>query len=151
MARPPNTNPDIDLYRLQVATHELGHLVAWERLPGARIVAVRVYGRGVNTEGHVEVDWPTAAPELDHGYLVGLLAGREADRIFTNHHPDFPYSDRGAAHDLNLLRRIRRNHTPSRQWTEHRLRTDAARLVRAHWDRIQRLAPYLARRGHLNL
>lgn len=140
----------VDLNRLQVATHEIGHMVVWEQLPGAIIREVRVWGRGTGTQGHVLVNWPKRdTPELVHGCLVGLLAGREADRIFTDQHPGFRYDDSGCHYDLCVLRRVRRAHPPSRQWSERELRTDAARLVRACWSRAERLAIRLASHGSI--
>ncbi|PPK65767.1 hypothetical protein V5P93_000346 [Actinokineospora auranticolor] len=141
--------PDLDPHRLQVAIHELGHYIAWRDLPGAGIRAVRVTGHGRHTEGITTVDWPTDDNgALDHGYLVGLLAGREAD-LFHKPHSTIPYDPRGCAFDLGLFRRVRRRHQPSRQWSEHDLRASARALIRAHWAEIQRLAPRLARRGRL--
>ncbi|WP_026425037.1 hypothetical protein [Actinokineospora inagensis] len=141
-----------DPHRLAVAHHELGHYVVWNTLPGVRIREVRITGRGSGVEGWVRVDWPDDDTEvIDRGYLVGLLAGREADRV---HHrtPGTPaYREAGCVHDMRAFRRARRLHAPSRALPEHRLRAEAERLVRARWDQITHLAPDLAARGRLRL
>ncbi|GLW95431.1 hypothetical protein [Actinokineospora globicatena] len=142
--------PAHDPHRLAVATHELGHFIVWSALPGVHIEHVRVWGRGLATEGRVRVRWPKGDTEvIVRGYLVGLLAGREADRI---HHdrPDAPrYREGGCAADMATFRRVRRQHEPSRLIPEAELRTEAARLIRANWARIERLALQLAARGHI--
>ena len=142
--------PGLDPRRAHVAAHELGHLVVWERVPGARIVTVRVRGKGNNSDGYVEVDWPKHydTPDMVRGYLVGMMAGREADLIWCElsgmrHYPDT------CADDLAAVRKARRRHAPSRQWTESELAREARTLVRARWGRILRLVPKLARTGHL--
>jgi hypothetical protein len=138
----------VDPQRWKVAIHELGHYVVWSELPKARIVSVEVTGYGEDVTGCVRVKWPRDTPELDRGYLVGLLAGREADRhqarlTRTRHDTS------GCGHDLALFRRTRRLHPPSRAWSEQELRAEALCAVRARWAQIQRLAPILAHRGSL--
>lgn len=140
---------DPDPWRLGVAIHELGHWFAWKDLPGTRIVRVRVTGTGRDAEGRVTVKWPTNdAGATDRGYLVGLLAGAEADRL---HHErtGHPLRRDGWAHDLKAFTDCRRAHAPSRRWSESELRRDAHRLVLARWHEIQKLAPRLARTGRL--
>jgi hypothetical protein len=143
----------LDLRRVQCAAHELGHLIVWEQVPGARIGRVRVSGRGTHVNGYAEVSWtPQSKPDLvreqDHGYLLGMMAGREADLIWceltgVRHDPST------CADDLAAVRKARRRHAPSRQWSERELATSARQLVRARWGRIERLLPKLARTGHL--
>lgn len=140
---------DLDPGRAQVAAHELGHLVVWEQVPGARIVAIRVRGRGDHSGGYVQVNWPKHdTPDLVHGYLVGMMAGRAADLIWcelSGRRHD-PYT---CADDVAAVRTARRRHEPSRQWSESELARQATQLVRARWGRIVRLVPRLARTGRL--
>ncbi|SDD94892.1 hypothetical protein [Actinokineospora iranica] len=140
---------DLDPDRLNVAFHEIGHLTVWETLPGARVLAVKVTGKGNGTEGLVHMRWPKNAPEIDRGYLVGRLAGSEADRLRCDQTGDRP-DTAGWGHDMADFRRVRRQHEPSRQWTEAELRAEARRLLLAQLPRAQRRALQLARYGHLH-
>jgi hypothetical protein len=144
-----STQPtELDTYRLHVAIHELGHYVAWNSLPGARIISVRVWGHGTRTAGYTDAWLPDDDHgALDRGYLIGLLAGHEAALIHREI-TGIRFAP-GCSGDYAAFRSVRRRHKPSRQWTRHELRTAARHLVRAHWPQIEKLAPRLARRGHL--
>jgi len=142
-------DPDLDPARLQCAVHELGHLTVWEALPGVRVNGVWVKGHGLRrVHGCVDVAIPDNSPELDRGYLVGVLAGREADRIFcdlTNARHD----PRTCSYDMANFRRTRRRHKPSRRWSETELAREARGIIRANWSTVLRRATQLARRGSL--
>lgn len=140
-------DPAADPHRLAVATHELGHYVAWRGLRGARLRHIRVTGRGTSSTGSVRFRFPQGG-DLNRGWLVGLLAGMEADLIH-QHRTGHRIRTSGWAGDRALFKKTVRNHLPSRAWTETELRTAARRLLLAHWDEIEELAPRLAERGHL--
>jgi hypothetical protein len=133
---------------VQVAAHELGHWEVWKGLPGARVVRVRIWGSPTNPEGHTEMDWSRAGEDCDRGFLVGLLAGEEADKLWARatHRPRMRS---GSSHDMAAFRDVRRKHKPSRQWSESHLRSEAQRLLIARWDDLVQRVPKLARTGHL--
>ncbi|GLZ43515.1 hypothetical protein [Actinokineospora sp. NBRC 105648] len=143
--------PETDLHRLQVATHEVAHYLVWSAMPDARITRVWVRGRGTSAHGMCSVDWRAETPDQDRDYLVGLLAGCVADDLFSDAHPGFRCRRSGQSPDLAVFRKIRRRHEPSRAWSERQLRDTAERLLRADWDRVERLALTLADRGRLKV
>lgn len=139
---------DIDPQRLQRAVHEVGHYLVWRELPGARIRQVRLTRGG----GHVDVDWPSGdTPALVQGYLVGMIAGREADKVWCARTTGVWHDPATCAQDMAAIRKAQRRHRPSRQWTDSELATEAQRrLLRVGWGEIERLARSLARTGRLS-
>jgi hypothetical protein len=136
----------VDARRLRVAMHELGHLTAWERLDG-RVVEVRLSRWSVG--GHVRMDWPTNPTETNmRGYLVGALAGHEADLIWCERTGD--RHDHGAcAHDLTMYRNGRTAYRAARAWSDRDLHRAARDLVLANWTTMLPRAETLARKGRL--
>jgi len=138
----------IDPHRLRVAAHELGHYLAWQDA-GITPAAIVVEGYGEEAHGHVETGRTRlTTTEQASAYLVGLLAGREAELIWCTkyglrYHPHT--FDTG---DGPRFRKLRR-HKLVRAITDGEFQSGAQRLVQGHWPRIERLAPRLALRGHL--
>ncbi|MCP2242728.1 hypothetical protein [Lentzea aerocolonigenes] len=140
---------EIDPYRLAVAVHELGHLIAWQRA-GLHINEIRVFGTGERAEGYVDLGRQRIRDtDQARAYLVGLLTGREAEvrwcELSGMRHHDYTSEP-----DMRSFRRLRR-HKLARHLTDAELRHDARALVRAQWEQITRLAPRLARCGWLPL
>lgn len=145
------TTQELDEVRLMVAAHELGHAIVWT-VTGMRVDAIKVTGHGRATEGTVSLaDHARLRCTADcHSYLVGMLAGREAEILWCDATNTQPVAD-GCAQDLREFAYMYRRRRP---WgvTESRaaLRIQARRLVRVHWRSIVRLTPILARSGHLS-
>ncbi|SDH65854.1 hypothetical protein SAMN05192558_113129 [Actinokineospora alba] len=139
---------EIHPHRLAVAVHELGHWVV-AKDASIRVLKVRLSGSGAGTNGLCRVRWPNDDDgALDHAYLLFWLAGCEAQRLHSEK-TGTKLDTSGWSADLAKFKKVRRQHAPSRKWSESSLRADARRLVRAHWSEISRLAPRLAERGHL--
>lgn len=141
--------PTVDLYRLDVAVHELAHWFAWNACGfGISPRKVQVYGRGEGAGGRVHIGRRKARDESQaRGYLVGLLAGREADlrsRQETGRE-FYEYTCRG---DLVSFQELR-----THEWTvgvsDAEYRRAARDLVNARWAEITGLALRLAERGRL--
>lgn len=132
------------LHRLLTAHHELGHAVVFQAL-GITVTGVEVINEahGVTT---TDSDDPFATPEQTRAYLVGALAGREADLRWFDVYGYDGFDESSCADDLAYFRKHRR-HEFVRDIPDSEFRSEARRLVRAHWGRITRLAPRLAERG----
>jgi hypothetical protein len=142
-------SPSDDPWRLHCAAHELGHHLTWTAL-GFSTRSVHVTGSGDNVEGETRLTNEgnnLDTPQRCRDYLVGLLAGREADILWARH-AGRPFRERHSASDLKVYRKIRR-HAWAKDTSDHQFRTEATRLVRAHWNQIVRLAPQLAESGRL--
>lgn len=140
---------EIDPYRLVVAAHELGHLIAWQRA-GLHINEIRVLGTGEQAEGYVDLGRQRIRDaDQARGYLVGLLAGREAGNRWCEQ-AGMRHHEHTCADDMRSFQRLRR-HELARHFTDTALRHDAWALVLAQWEQITRLAPRLARHGWLPL
>lgn len=144
------TAQELDPVRLMVAAHELGHAVVWSAT-GMRVESIAVTGHGRDTEGRVRLaDRAHLSNAADcRGYLLGMLAGREAEIRWCEATSTRPIAD-GCAEDRREFGYMYRRR---RQWgvtdTRAALRTQARHLVRAHWPTIARLTPRLAHRGSL--
>jgi hypothetical protein len=139
----------IDPGRLVCAAHELAHLMAF-RSAGIEVTEIHVYGRGDSAGGYVYVPKQDLNDQMQRGYLVATLAGREGDIRFCNQVGLKRYSDhRSCRLDIAEFRKDKR------EWRlkvpDSVLRTEARRLVSGHWSKILRLAPKLARRGQIAL
>lgn len=141
----------LDPMRLLVATHELGHAVAWD-VAGIRVLDIQVRGQGRSTEGVVEIDrantiFRNASDAC--GYLAGLLAGQVASLRWSEE-TGTPHPSRGCSHDLRLVR-LQRKAGYAREVPVATARDEARRVVREQWVRIVRLAPRLAEAGYVRL
>lgn len=136
-----------DPQRLRVAAHELGHYLTWTQA-GLPIKTIWVAGRGDEAAGNVEVPRMTARDDTQYrAYVVGVLAGRQADMRWCREH-DLEFHEYRFRSDMKVYRRLRRDHSV-RDITDAELTTEARQIVNANWRHIIRLAPTLARRGHL--
>jgi hypothetical protein len=138
---------DIDPQRLCVAAHELGHYIAW-RKAGIRIKSIRVAGTGTSVAGNVHIGrQKLGSPKQAHAYLVGILAGPEADQRWCQHNGLTVHQHTWAA-DMDSFAECRK-HEWTRRTPDIEFRAAARRLVAANWREVVRLAPQLAQRGHL--
>jgi hypothetical protein len=139
---------ELDPQRLRVAAHELGHLVAY-REAGIPVESITITGHGTRARGEVMLPRAaTIAEERIPDYLVAVLAGREADRWWTDLHGMPRSTSRTFETDLRLFRR--HFHGPAvRGLSESVLAARARKLVQRHTRLIESLAPDLARRGRL--
>jgi hypothetical protein len=145
----PAGHGDLDPRRLEVAAHELGHLIAYQHA-GLAVRAIRITGRGEDARGAVRLD-PRGArtAEQARGYLVGLLAGRVAALRWCHEHgPQF--REHVARTDRALYREFRR-HPWVREVPDAHFQAAAHDLIHAHWSHITRQASRLAREGRLPL
>ncbi|QYN23158.1 hypothetical protein [Amycolatopsis sp. DSM 110486] len=133
---------------LAVAAHEVGHAIACAAA-GITVHSVRlwddrgqVHGDSVDTRDQAKVD----------GYLVMLLAGWAAGAEWLHRNHGYSRSAalscerRGSRSDWADFRRKKRQGSHSGSWYEHQ----AQKLVRANWNRIDRLAHRLADTGRLS-
>lgn len=140
-------HPNLDTQRLRVAAHELGHFLAWQQAD-MQITDVWVRGHGPDATGRVELSGRGCRDATQaHAYLVGLLAGRAADKRWCAQH-DLEHDPAHSRGDLREFRHQRR-HPWVRDLSDADLAADADHLVRAEWRHIERLTPALARQGHL--
>jgi hypothetical protein len=146
--RRPKPDPVSDPVRLHVAHHELGHYTAWEAL-GIGTTEIRIWGYGDNTEGLVTPATPGRLRNQQecHNFLIGLLAGREADLRYCRR-AGIRFREARSKADLRAFRRIHK-HEWARGTDAGEFRTLARDLVHEHWGDIVRLAPKLAERGRL--
>jgi hypothetical protein len=136
-----------DPQRLRVAAHELGHYLTWTQA-GLPIKTIWVAGRGDEAAGNVEVPRMTARDDIQYrAYVVGVLAGRQADMRWCREH-DLEVHEYRFRSDMKVYRRLRRDRRV-RDVTDAELTAEARQIVNANWRRIIRLAPTLARHGHL--
>ena len=141
------TSTELDPHRLLVAAHELAHAIGFRRA-GIELTAIRVWGRGQTTQGHVDiVQYQVHTVPAARAYLAGLLAGREASLRWCEEN-GLPFQEHTCSTDLANFRRQRRTDL-GRQVSKGAALADARSLVRTHWPRIVRLAPRLARAGHI--
>lgn len=136
-----------DPWRLHCAAHELGHQIVWTTL-GFTVRSTTITGGGSNVEGTTRLANESKnlhSPQRCHDYLVGLLAGREADILWARH-AGRPFQERHSVEDLRAYRKIRR-HEWAKGTSDRQFRGEATRLVRAHWKRIVQLTPQLAQHG----
>lgn len=137
----------LDPQRLRVAAHELGHYLVWTQA-GIPIKTIWIAGRGDAAAGNVEVPRMNARNNTQYrAFVVGILAGREADKRWCREH-DLEVDETRFRSDMKRFRRLRKD--PSiRDVTAAELQAEARQLVNTNWRRINRLIPTLARRGHL--
>lgn len=145
MKRPPTLDPQ----RLHIAHHELGHWIAWNAYPTVGTKDIQVWGYGRNAEGHVTpgTDGRLRNQQQCRDFLIGLLAGREADAYYCTR-AGIRFNPTHSKADLRAFRRIHK-HEWVRDVAATEFRTLAREIVHANWSHIVRLAPTLARRGHL--
>lgn len=138
-----------DPHRLVAAAHELGHAIVW-RVSGFTVTEIWVKGRGLAAHGHVwlaQTDDQIHTVTAERHIQAGLLAGREAQRCWCDHTGE-PIAFNCDVDDAEYRRR--RRTTLGRLISRNEVRATANRLVRTHWHTITRLAPHLARTGHLS-
>jgi hypothetical protein len=148
------TDKAMDRRRLMVAVHEMGHAIAWDH-GGLTIEAIRVTGRGHGTEGYVELEQrPLDLPTRLQNYLIGLLAGREADHKWCDITGETP-DNYGSSTDMEVFRKFRKYDATETRWVTHlsdkELQAEARKIVTARWSQIVRLAETLAERGAIKL
>ncbi|MET0235690.1 MAG: hypothetical protein ABW224_13685 [Kibdelosporangium sp.] len=143
-----------DPWRLLVAVHEMGHAVVWHHA-GFTVEDIRVIGHGQDTSGYVRLEQrPLRLPIQFQNCLVGLLAGREADRRWCDLTGQSP-QESGSSADATVFRRMREDDNQSTRWvtdlSDREFVAMARRAVVTHWTQITRLASQLARRGVVTL
>ena len=145
-----NGHPEIDPELLLIATHELGHAIVW-KAGGLHIKSIRVR-KGWCSNSAVELDLgkTTWTPETGRIYLVGMLAGREADAYWCEITGQ-RHNERHSADDMAAFHRYRRQTTWAKGTPERPFRAEARAAVQEHWSTIERLAPQLASRGTVAL
>lgn len=144
----------VDQRRLMVAIHEMGHALTWHRA-GFQIKTIRVRGRSNGTTGYVDLDnQPNRTPEEARDYLIGLLAGREAEHEWcriTGQSSD-AY---GSSTDLAIYRRYRKYDCANERWVAHlsdgEFRAAARKVINARWSQVVHLANQLAQHGRIRL
>lgn len=136
-----------DPWRLHCAAHELGHMLVWQA-NGFDITGITVTGHGSDVEGATLLTQESKSlhtPDRCRLYLVGLLAGREADIRWAKH-VGRPFRERHSGHDLRAFRDIHRH-----EWVcgipAGELRAQAGIAVAGLWGQILMMAPILARKG----
>lgn len=142
MARPATVEPDPDL--LLVAAHELGHAVV-DTVHGLTVLSIEVDRRNYTGLTTIDFDDATCTAELLRGALLGSVAGYEAERLWCHHHGGQPNRRCSRTDFTNFTRN---SHRVGLTLAAARARARVT-LVR-DWPRIERLAPHLARRGHVN-
>lgn len=139
---------ELDPQRLRVAAHELGHYLAWQ---AADLDIQRIYVAGTGVEAHGKVRirrQKVRDPEQARAYLVGMLAGREADIRWCEHN-DLEWHEHTSNGDMKAYRSLHRRIDWVRDVTDREFRAEAHRFIVANWSKITRLAPKLAERGRL--
>ncbi|AHH98292.1 hypothetical protein [Kutzneria albida] len=139
--------PGDDPWRLHCAAHELGHMLVWQAFSFG-IAGVTVTGFGDQVEGWTHLTDQgknLTSPERCRLYLVGLLAGREADMRWARHSRR-PFQEKHSKWDLREFQRIHR-HPWVCDITVNVLRAQAHDAIACHWPQIVRMAPSLARKG----
>ncbi|ATE57492.1 hypothetical protein [Actinosynnema pretiosum] len=128
------------------AHHEAGHAVIALAL-GGTVRAIRLTRVGGDWRGDIGLRFPDD-PQVVPDLVVAMLAGAHAERHWHElHRPrraHYPYDidagtawDRDQAHEL--LAALPRHQRPA----HHELDARAARLVVAHWARVEHLAARL--------
>lgn len=136
----------LDPYLLLGAAHELGHAVSarHHRIPVTAITLDTATGAGLT-----ELDLPRDDDALTEaqwrGWLIGCWAGWEAEVLWGRWH-DGGASRRTCKQDIANFRR-HRHRAPG--LSESEARSTARTILRADWSRVKRLAPLLARHGHV--
>ena len=135
------------LRRLQMAAHEVGHLVGL-RAGGITVLRAQIHdgffsGRhGITkVDPHQDLD----DPDQQLAYLVGTMAGPEAERHWCDLN-DRRYNERSGEDDFAEITRWRRTHPECRP-TDQQLVRAAHTLVLRKWDLIMRLTVKLAQHG----
>lgn len=138
----------IDPALLTVAAHELGHAFA-HKAAGIKVTKIAVSGVGDDARGQVRtqvIEDPTDAQV--EGWLVGFLAGREADHLWCDSHGLHLRGKSRFCTDMSLWQEHRRL---APKLTESRASARARRIVLDHWSEIVHLAPALAVNGRISI
>lgn len=137
----------LDPQRLRVAAHELAHYFGY-LAANLDIVHVKVWDYGTRAAGNVTtVERDPDNPGEYRAYLVGLLAGREADQLWCARN-GLRYSDHTSTEDRSLFKKYRRDEW-ARGVSDAAFRAQARRLVLVNWRQITRLTPGLAEHGQI--
>lgn len=131
------------------AVHELGHIVVFHSvgLPMGTVAIRRRWFTRLGAEGAVWTHDPMwDNPEQVEGFLIGMMAGMEAHRLWlmTAHHWD-PKRAGLFAHLGGGGDRCRFQHYAAGRMSMSTARAQARRMVAAQWPRIERGAPVLRR------
>ena len=140
-----------DPWRLHCGAHELGHALTWRAL-GFEVRSTTVTGSGSNVSGETRLANESKNlhnPQRCRDYLVGLLAGREADILWAKH-AGRPFRERHSSGDMQVYKKIRR-HEWVKDIGDRELRREATRLVKANWSQIVGLTSRLAQHGKVQL
>lgn len=146
----------IDPYRLAAAAHEVAHALGFAAA-GVPCLEITIKGHGKDVSGYVEPAGGIVVTDL-HAFAVAHLAGRAADLRWCELHalPELPERTcRSDEQDLRTFLRDAGREAKGRGEKRYApsfgsLRHDAHRFVCTHWSTIARLAPKLARAGHLS-
>jgi hypothetical protein len=139
---------DPDPHRLAVSAHEAGHAVIW-KAAGFTIVDLWVTGHGPRAHGYTELDGKKCATADEFAaYLVGLLAGREAEARWCDANRLRVDLDDHCAIDMKRFRKGRKERGV-RHITDDQFKDRAAKLVIDNWRKIETLAPRLCERGRV--
>lgn len=136
----PSVPPDP--YLLQAAAHELGHAVV-NTAYGIPVLSVDITPTGAGLT-RTDFDDTTCTPTQLRHALIATLAGYEAERRWCLRHGGHADRACSATDVTNFLRNCHRV-----ALTGSVARAHARAVLACHWPRIERLAPHLARAGHV--
>jgi hypothetical protein len=145
VSRSAATVVDLDPDLLIVAAHELGHAVLASAY-GITVVSIEVDRAAYTglTRRDPGLNYDRCSIEVLRAGLLGDVAGFEAERMWGARHGG--HVDRaGSTTDLTQFARYRRR----ADLTTAGARGQARFVLRQHWATVERLAPRLARHGHV--
>lgn len=139
----PHPTPELDPALLIVAAHELGHAVVAIAL-GITVLSIEVDRRAYTGMTQIDFHDDTCTAEQLRGALIGSLAGFEAERRWCQRHGGQALRRCSRVDFRNFARNCRRV-----DLSEAVARSHARATLARHWAQIERLAPELARHGHV--
>src|SRR5262249_29895980 len=123
---------DLERTRECTAYHESAHAVIFTVL-GIEVEHVNLDRMGF---GSCKVS-DDLAPSRER--LLGLLAGREADKLFLSNRPDeLTLREDGWAEDMRMAHEVYSQLSPN--YSLEHASEDAAKLVKEYWHKIEKLA-----------
>jgi hypothetical protein len=136
---------DIDPEILAGAAHEIGHALV-NKAGGLRVGRITLNRRTGTGLCRIK-DFDENNPRLLRAYLIGCVAGFEAEDRFLRQH-DLGRADRAdSATDFRYFHQD----AASVGLSERAARAKARSHLSWHWGRLERLVPRLATRGHISL
>jgi hypothetical protein len=134
----------IEIPRLIMAAHEVGHLIAFQE-SGVKVLSCEISG---SEWGLTVVDEP--ADGQHHGYLVGIMAGAAGEKLwcemFSQRLPNHCRTYRG---DRDEFKRHQRKNRAARGLSERKAERLARVILSADPKKFRKLTEKLARDGEL--